>query len=148
MYLCAVTLLKMIVEYKKDKELKAYSDFLENPQDIACKRKFKQFFSSLDKEKAITINTNLKQAKTAKMYNDIYGKDAENCIELIKNRNKKNKLFELKVSLGGSYRKFFNCMCSDTNDFLQCKNWQGQYDKIEHLHVFHITTDHDYRKKK
>lgn len=95
----------MQIEFKKTKELKAYKDFVEHPEDRKALRTFLRYYPNDITQESVRRHSLLKQYNTALDYNKVYGLTT-NRIEL-KDGTKKNQPLILKVRVSGAWRKFF-----------------------------------------
>lgn len=123
----------MDVYFGKDKDLKTYEAYIENPADRQAYRKFTKVYPKEIADEAIKRHKLFKKYPSAKDYNDVYGA-SQNRIEK-KEGIKDKDPFILKVRINGAWRKFFNIFVDDNDDLLLKKDWNGQFEEVKSIYV-------------
>lgn len=132
----------MIIKYKEDKGCDCFKNFVENPDDRACMKKFTRHFSQEIMNSSLKLHQRLKAASDVCAYNSLY---SNNAIEKLDGVSDKDN-FTLKVKITDSYRKFFYYIKDQqTESFLLSSEWHGQFNEINEIFVYDINK-HKYKK--
>lgn len=131
----------MVINYKNEKRVECYRDFVMNPSDRCASRKFSKMFGAKLMGPAKKLHERLIAFETAGAYNAKYG-TTDNRIELKLGTPDRNPLI-LKVRIGRGPRKFFHNQIGDGEDFLLKKDWDGDFNSVSTIYVIEIN-NHDY----
>lgn len=130
----------MNIEYKNDKKLKIYRDYVCNPSPESL-RMFRKHFNNINADSVLKLHNRLCSYENIAIYNTVF--QGKNSIQQMEGVND-NDNFILKVRVDGDWRKFFNCFCEEHN-LLKKKDFKGQYNEICSIYVTDVNK-HNYNK--
>lgn len=132
----------MLIEYCGTKEVECYRDFVLNPEDRDAARAFRKRFGTGLESAAKKLHDKLLRSPNALAYNNTYGLDKKNGIEL-KSGVKGKEPLVLKTRVNVSYRKFFNHVVKADGRLMSVKEWDGDFGSVEMLRVIAVN-NHKY----
>lgn len=130
----------MNIDYKSEKHLKIFKNYVNNPEDRCFARAFKKEFGESLMTPAVRLHQRFVECENAQVYNNRYG-TSDNYIETIKGGKDKEPM-TLKVRIGRGPRKFFHYVNENGSPFLK-KEWNGDFSLVSCIYVVDVN-NHDY----